>query len=70
MTPKVQFIYQRIMYLMKGRNIDIRLHFVIDVITQERIKLEKISTLVNPIDILTKAIPINKFEQGLDLLNM
>ena len=41
-----------------------------DIISSNVVKVEKISTLVNPADMLTKAIPVGKFEEALNLLNI
>lgn len=43
-----------------AKYIDVRLH-------PKQIKVEKISTLVNPADMLTKVIPVSKFKESLDL---
>lgn len=70
MTLKVRFTYLRIVRSMKELNTDVRLHFVRDVIAKEQVKVEKISTDINPADMLTKPIPVAKFEQALSLLNV
>ena len=54
----------------RTKHIDVRLHFVRDVISKGQVKIEKISTLINPTDILTKSVPVAKFEQALDFLNV
>lgn len=77
-VPKVFCNSQSAFHLSKNsvfhertKRIDIRLHFVIDIIVNEQlIKVKKISTNVNPADMLTKAIPAAKFEQALLLLNV
>ena len=58
------------MFHKRTKHIDVRLHFVRDIISQRVIKVEKISTLTNPADMLTKAIPVGKFEEALSLLNV
>ena len=58
------------MFHERSKHIDVRLHFVRDIISQGIIKVEKISTLTNPADMLTKAIPVGKFEEALNLLNV
>ena len=58
------------MFHERTKHIDVRLHFVRDIVSQGIVKVEKISTLTNPSDMLTKAIPVGKFEQALSLLNV
>ena len=58
------------MFHERTKHIDVRLHFFRDIISQDVIKAEKISTLVNPADMLTKAIPVSKFEEALNLLRV
>ena len=45
----------------RTKHIDVKLDFVRDIISHGVIKVEKISTLVNPADVLTKAILVSKF---------
>ena len=54
----------------KTKHIDVRLHFVRDIIAKQHVKVEKISTVVNPDDMLTKPILVAKFERALTLLNV
>ena len=58
------------MYHKRTKHIDVCLHFVRDTIAREYVRIEKISTLINPADMLTKVTPLIKFEQALDLLNI
>ena len=58
------------MFHERTKHIDVKLHFVRDIISKGIIKVEKISTLVNPVDMLIKAIPISKFEESLNLLKV
>ena len=58
------------MFHERTKHIDVRLHFVRDIISRDVIKVEKISTLINPADILTKPVPVSKFEEALNLLNV
>ena len=41
-----------------------------DIIAKQQVKVEKISTVVNSDDMLTKPILVAKFEQALTLLNV
>ena len=58
------------MFHERTKHIDVRLHFVRDIISQEIVKVEKISTLINLADMLTKVIPVGKFEEALNLLKV
>lgn len=52
------------------KHIDIKLHFVRDVAEKEEIKVEKISTLDNQADMMTKSLPQAKFKHCLNLVNV
>ena len=58
------------MFHERTNHIAVRLHFVRGIVSQGIVKDEKISTLSNLADMLTKTIPIGKFEQALNLLNV
>jgi len=58
------------MYHERTKHIDVRLHFIRDIIAEWVIKVKKICTDVNPADILTKVVPIDKFRNALDLLKL
>jgi hypothetical protein len=60
---------QSAIYLMKDqmfyertKHIDIKYHFVRDVIEEGKLKVCKISTHDNPADMMTKSVPVAKFE--------
>ena len=46
----------------KSKHIDIRYHFVRDIIEKRLVKICKISTHNNPADMMTKHVPVAKFE--------
>ena len=52
------------------KHIDVKLHFVRDVIASNQVEVQKIATEVNPADMLTKVIPLGKFENALNLLKV
>ena len=58
------------MYHERTKHIDVRLHFIREVIADGLIDIRKICTDVNPADILTKVVPVNKFREALDLLKL
>ena len=75
--PKVYYDSQSAIHLSKNnvfhertKHIDVRLHFVRDIITQQKISIEKISSETNPANMLTKPIPMAKFEQALACLKL
>ena len=50
------------MLLERTKHIDVRYHYVRDVVAQGKLKVCKISTHDNPADILTKPVPVAKFK--------
>ena len=50
------------MFHERTKHIDIKYHFVRDVIEEGMLKVCKISTHDNPADMMTKPIPVAKFE--------
>ena len=54
----------------KTKHIDVRMHFIRDVITQGAIVVKKISTMDNLADMMTKSIPMIKFNQCLNLIGI
>ncbi|KAG8474611.1 hypothetical protein CXB51_031247 [Gossypium anomalum] len=54
----------------RTKHIDVRYHFVRDIIARGDIVLSKISTHKNPADMMTKSLPITKFEYCLDLVGV
>ena len=54
----------------RTKHIDVRLHFVRDIIERKLVEIMKISTEVNPADMLTKVIPVSKFKTTLSLLRL
>jgi hypothetical protein len=50
------------MFHEKTKHIDIKYHYVRDEIAQGKLKVCKISTHENPADMMTKPVPIAKFE--------
>ena len=56
------------MFHERTKHIDVCYHFVHEVIARGDIVVSKVSTHDNPYDIMTKKLPITKFEQCLDLV--
>ena len=57
-------------YHERIKHIDVRLHFIRDIVSREVIKMKNVSTEDNPVDMLTKALPTAKFKHYLDLVNV
>ncbi|MCI56253.1 copia protein, partial [Trifolium medium] len=51
------------------KHIDIRLHFVRDMIETKEIMVKKVASEENPADMFTKSLPRAKFKHCLDLFN-
>ena len=52
------------------KHIDVRYHFVREILEEEEIVLQKIHTTENPADMLIKVVTRTKFEHCLDLVNI
>jgi hypothetical protein len=50
------------MFHERTKNIDIKYHYVRDVVARGKLQVCKISTHDNPADIMTKHVPVAKFE--------
>ncbi|KAL1223417.1 Retrovirus-related Pol polyprotein from transposon TNT 1-94 [Cardamine amara subsp. amara] len=54
----------------RTKHMAVRLNFIRDVIADGSLTVTKIGTLVNPADILTKSVPVKKFEEALSHLRV
>jgi len=54
----------------RTKHIDVRYHFVRDVVEEGRISITKVHTDENPSNMLTKVVTGGKFQHCLDLLNI
>ncbi|KAG8499626.1 hypothetical protein CXB51_006086 [Gossypium anomalum] len=61
------FLTKDQMFHERTKHIDVRYHFVRDIIARGDIVVSKISTHENPADMMTKSLPITKFKHCLDL---
>ncbi|KAG8496506.1 hypothetical protein CXB51_009106 [Gossypium anomalum] len=64
------FLTKDQMFHERTKHIDVRYHFVRDIIARGDIVVSKISTHENPADMMTKSLPITKFEHCLDLVGV
>lgn len=55
-------------YHERSKHIDVRLHFIRDVVDAQEVLVEKIATEENPADVFTKSLPHAKFKHCLDLM--
>lgn len=54
----------------RTKHVSRKLHFIRDIIEKGEVTVEKIHTSKNPADILTKAVPVKKFEAALRVLGV
>ena len=52
------------------KHIDVRLHFIKESVSNGTVAVQKIATAENPVDMMTKPLPIDKFKHYLDLINI
>ncbi|KAG8492460.1 hypothetical protein CXB51_009588 [Gossypium anomalum] len=64
------FLTKDQMFHERTKHIDVRYHFIRDIIARGDIVVSKISTHENPADMMTKSLPITKFEHCLDLVGV
>ncbi|KAL5858125.1 hypothetical protein ACOSQ3_005583 [Xanthoceras sorbifolium] len=58
------------MFHERTKHIDVKYHFVRDIISQGDISVKKIGTADNPADMLTKSLSVSKFRHCLDLVGI
>lgn len=58
------------MYHEGTKHIDVRLHFITDIIEEGAIEVVKVYINDNPATMLTKLVPLRKFKHCPDLLNV
>ena len=58
------------MYHERTKHIDVRYHFIREIIAQGDLLVKKIGTVDNPADMMTKSIPAVKFKHCLDLVGV
>jgi hypothetical protein len=58
------------MYQFMTKHIDIKYHFIHDIVIEGNIKVDKIYTDENPTDMLTKPLLNTKFKNCLDLVGV
>lgn len=54
----------------RTKHIDVKYHYIRDVISDGTVEVLKISTEKNPADIFTKALVVSKFQAALNLLHV
>ena len=58
------------MFHERTKHINVRYHFVEEIVAKGDIVVKKVSTLDNPADIMTKSLPFSKFMHCLDLISV
>jgi hypothetical protein len=64
------FLTKNDMYQFKTKHIDIKYHFIRDIVVEGKIKVDKIHTYKNHVDMLTKSLYNTKFKHCLDLIGV
>ena len=54
----------------RSKHINVKYHFIRDLVSQELLKIDKIPTEFNPADMGTKVVPVSKFHTCRDLLKI
>ena len=57
-------------YHKRKKHIDVKFHFIRDIIAEGKMLIQKTNIKRNPADIFTKPLPIFKFKQCLDLVGV
>ena len=57
-------------YHARTKYIDVRFHFVQEIVDEWKILLQKIKTIWNPVDMLTNVVTMIKFQHCLNLINI
>ena len=50
------------------KHIDVRYHFISEIVSQGTVAVRKVATLDNPVDMMTKLVLLDKFKYCLDLI--
>ena len=58
------------MFYERTKHIDVRYHYIQDIIAQGDVKVCKINTRDHPADMMTKSVPTTKFELCLSLVGV
>ena len=58
------------MYHERTKHIDVRMHFIRDVVALGTVAVKKIPTADNPADMMTKPVPTCKFRHCLNLIRV
>ena len=58
------------MYDEITKHIDVRCHFISEIVSQGTIVVRKVATLDNPMDMMTKLVLLDKFKYCLDLIGV
>ena len=54
----------------RTKHIDVRLHLIRDILSDGKVRVEKVATEENATDMITKVVPTSKFQHCLELLGI
>ena len=57
-------------YHARTKHIDVKYHFVREILEKDHIQIQKIHTTENPADMMTKVVTTIKFQHYLNLINV
>ncbi|KAM1262950.1 hypothetical protein ACFX13_028679 [Malus domestica] len=63
-------LYKYQVYHSRTKHIDVRFHFIREILSKRKIILQKVPTANNPTDMLTKALGPTKFEHCLNIAHI
>jgi hypothetical protein len=69
-SHSVIYLTKNDMNLFKTKHIDIKYHYIRDIVAEGKIKVDKLHTDENPTDMLTKPLSNTKFKHCLDLVGV
>lgn len=58
------------MFHERTKHIDVKLHFVRDILSKGSVKVDKIDTNDNPADMITKVVPLEKLKHCMELIRV
>ena len=58
------------MYHERSKHIDVKLHFVKDILSKAEVMMVKIHKSDNPANMLTKSVSLNKFKHCLNMIQV
>lgn len=69
-SQSVIHLTKNLIYHERTNHIDVRYHFVREIISQNQVEVKKVRTTDNPADMLTKLVPVATFKDCLGLVGI